>query len=48
LHVPVCDLPPDVRTYRLVKLTGWSLAEIENTSAVQLDWLLAIDDVFTS
>jgi hypothetical protein len=33
-----------LRLWRLVKLTGWSREEILNTPAVELDWLLAIED----
>ena len=31
----------------LVKLTGWSLAEIDEAPAQTLDWLLKIDQVYS-
>lgn len=38
-------MPEELRTYRIVKLTHWSLAEINEASAVRLDELLKIDEV---
>ncbi len=36
-------LPPYLREYQLVKLTGWTLEQIDAAPAELCDWLLAID-----
>jgi len=36
------------RRWRLVTLTGWSVSEIDDTPAVVLDELLAVDEVIES
>jgi hypothetical protein len=33
-----------LRLWRLVKLTGWSRQDILDAPAVELDWLLGIED----
>jgi hypothetical protein len=33
-----------LRLYQIIKLTGWTLAEIERTPAVLLDVLLELDN----
>jgi hypothetical protein len=33
------------RLYELVRITGWTLEQIEATPAVDLDWLVQIDRV---
>lgn len=39
-------LPPEVRDYQLIRLTGWTFTELDQQSAVRCDWLLAVDNVF--
>jgi hypothetical protein len=36
-------LPPEVRIYEVVRLTGWTLDQIDEAPAQTLDWLLAIE-----
>jgi hypothetical protein len=38
-------LPPLLRTYRCVAELGMSPAEVDDTPALTIDWLLAIHDV---
>lgn len=38
-------LPEQWRDYRLLRLTGRLPAELADTPAWDLDWLLAIDDI---
>ena len=33
---------PRYRTYKLVTLTGWTLDQIDDTPADELDWILQI------
>lgn len=35
-----------MRTYLLIKLTGWTLAQIDDAPAELCDWLLGIDATF--
>jgi len=40
------EVPEHLRTYRLCVLLKKVPSELENESAVTLDWLLAIDNVY--
>lgn len=35
-----------MRTYQLIKITGWTLEQIDDAPADVLDWLLQIDAAF--
>ena len=41
------DLSRRVRTYRLCKLLGCTPSALRDQPAVELDWLLRIDEVIT-
>lgn len=41
-------LPSQLDDWRLVKLTGWTFAEIDAAPAERTDWLLKIDDVMNT
>lgn len=41
-------LPRELRTYRIVRLTGWTVQEIRAAPAGLCDWLIAIDNVMTA
>jgi hypothetical protein len=36
-------LPEEFRLYELIKITGWTQADIDATPAATCDWLIAID-----
>ena len=38
------DLPPEVRDYKLVTLTGRTFDQIDLAEAARCDWLIAIDN----
>ena len=38
------DLSDEWREFRLVRLTGWTLEQIDAAPAARLDWLLTMED----
>lgn len=45
MPVDVALLPVDVRAYRLARVFGWTLDQIDAAPAARCDWLLAMAKV---